>query len=109
MNPESDSNVLASPSYRQFEEICGVDGFLVRTRISCEDPSSIPEVFPLPSPSDSLSEEDEGVVLGPGRSLQLIDPVILAIWTGSSWTGWSWCQRRLRMKHRVPLVKSSFL
>lgn len=38
---------------------------MVSTRILCEDLSSIPDAIPLPSPSDSLSKEDEGMVPGP--------------------------------------------
>lgn len=68
MDPEFDPNVPASPPYRISEDICGVHKFWVSTRISCEGPSSIPEVVPFPIPSDSLSEEDEGVDPGLGRS-----------------------------------------
>lgn len=42
-----------------------VDGLLVSARIPCEDPLSILEAIPLPSPSDSVSEENEGVISGP--------------------------------------------
>ncbi|KMT13508.1 hypothetical protein BVRB_4g082880 [Beta vulgaris subsp. vulgaris] len=65
MEPEMDRDVPTSPPIRLSEEIRGIDGYLVSTRVPCEDPSSVPEVVPLPSPSDSLSEEDEGVVPGP--------------------------------------------
>lgn len=66
MDPESDpSESSSSPIIRLSEEIRGVDGFLVSTRVPCEDPSTVPEAVPLTTPSDSLSEEDEGVVPGP--------------------------------------------
>lgn len=58
MDLESDPNVSVPPPQRLSQEICRVEGFLVSTRISCEDPSSIPEAVPLVSPSYSLSEED---------------------------------------------------
>lgn len=55
MNPEFDPHDPASPPYRLFEEMRGVDGLLVSTLLPCEDPSLIPEAVPLPSPPDSLS------------------------------------------------------
>lgn len=49
MDPESQPNTPSSPL--------------------CEDPSVIPEAVPLFSPSDSMSEEDEGVIPGPWEVL----------------------------------------
>lgn len=107
MDLESDPDVPASPSIRLSEEIRGVNGFLVRTWVPCEDPSKILEAVPLPSPSDSLSEEDEGVVPGPFEVSLAHKPCSSSYLDDSSRTGWLWCSRKLRMKPRRPLAKSS--
>lgn len=65
MDPESELSTPASSPYKLSEEICGKDDFLVSTRIPCLDHSAVPEAVPLPSPSDSLSKEDEGIIPGP--------------------------------------------
>lgn len=65
MDPEADPLASVSSPARLSEEIRGVDGFLVSTRIPCEDPSKVPDALPLVDNPDSFSEEDEGVIPGP--------------------------------------------
>lgn len=62
MDPEVDP---VSPPPTLSEEIRGIDGYLVSTRVPCEDHYEIPKAVPLLSPSNSFSEEDEGIVPGP--------------------------------------------
>ena len=45
MDPECGLDVPASLPIRLSEEIREVDGFLVSTRVPCEDPSKIPRLF----------------------------------------------------------------
>lgn len=70
------------PEIRLSEVIRGVYGFLVSTQVPCKDPSSVPEAVPLPSPSDSLSEEDKGVVPGPFEVSIAHKPCSSSSWIG---------------------------